>query len=240
MSSSASLARWFYQPEITWGSDCTTKSAPHEASSLLKWGSYFNSSSLDHTMATSSGLILQICLIMVLLCAASTVGSARSTAKFHLHGALHSAHKSCTHMTAGCNCKRSGEMQQIAPWTSSTPFSYEWWPPVHSLRRQKVCYRGSRKQDDYLQLSIRSHLNFTLWYAVNIKSGLCEFPCTPTIRILGVSHWSPLHFCSVCSLLLYVRQHIGTTHPSSTGGQLMYHRSWSLLYLHLPSTLLLR
>ena len=62
---------------ITWGSDCTTRTLhmPKPAKHSLKmrtrsYSSSFASSSLDHTVATSSGLILQICQIMAqsLLC----------------------------------------------------------------------------------------------------------------------------------------------------------------------------
>ena len=51
--------------------------------------SSFASNLLDLTVATSSGLILQICLIMALSCAASAAGSFWSVAKFHWHGAPH-------------------------------------------------------------------------------------------------------------------------------------------------------
>ena len=60
---------------------------------------------LNLTVATSSGLILQICLIRPYHCAA---GSFWSVAKFHWHGAWHSAHKSCIH--GHVSCKRDGWM----------------------------------------------------------------------------------------------------------------------------------
>ena len=55
------------------------------------------SSSVDLMLAVSCGLTLQICLIIALSFPADTGGWALLMAKFHWHGALHSAHKSCTH-----------------------------------------------------------------------------------------------------------------------------------------------
>ena len=83
---------------------------PNQRSLLsLKMGSKslspsFASNSLDLTVATSSALILQICLITTL----SAAGSSWSVAKFHLHGAWRSARKSCIH--GHVSCKRGGGM----------------------------------------------------------------------------------------------------------------------------------
>ena len=56
------------------------------------------SSSVDLMVAVSCGLTLQICLIIA-RChfAADAGGRALLVAKFHLHGALRSAHTSCKH-----------------------------------------------------------------------------------------------------------------------------------------------
>ena len=70
--------------------------------------SSFASNSLDLNVATSSGLILQICLIMAQPTAASAAGWFWSVAKFHWHGAWRSARKSCTH--GHLSCKRGGGM----------------------------------------------------------------------------------------------------------------------------------
>ena len=55
------------------------------------------SSSLDPMVTMSCGLTLQICLIIALSFSADAGGSALSMAKSRWHGALRSAHKSCTH-----------------------------------------------------------------------------------------------------------------------------------------------
>ena len=54
-------------------------------------------SSLDLVVTMACGLTLQICLIIACHFAADTGGLALSMAKSHWHGALRSAHKSCTH-----------------------------------------------------------------------------------------------------------------------------------------------
>ena len=54
------------------------------------------SSSLDLVVTMSCGLTLQICLIIACCFAADAGGLALSMAKFRWHGALRSAHKSCT------------------------------------------------------------------------------------------------------------------------------------------------
>ena len=55
------------------------------------------SSSLDLVLTMSCGLKLQICLIIACRSAADVGDLVLSMAKSHWHGALRSAHKSCTH-----------------------------------------------------------------------------------------------------------------------------------------------
>ena len=87
--------------------------------------SSFTSSSLDLTVTTSSGLILQIYLIIALQ---ALQVSSWSMAKFHWHGAWRSASKSCIHDHG--SCKRDGRMR----------------PLFHSLHKQKTCHPGSRRK----------------------------------------------------------------------------------------------
>ena len=62
-----------------------------------------SSSLLDLTVATSSGLILQICLIIrTYHCVACAAGSSWLVAKFHWRGAWCSARKSCKHGYGSC------------------------------------------------------------------------------------------------------------------------------------------
>ena len=72
---------------------------------LRSSSSNFASSLLDLTVTTSSGLILQICLIMVMSfrCRFLLVNG-----KYHWHGVWRSACKSCTHGHG--SCKRGGWM----------------------------------------------------------------------------------------------------------------------------------
>ena len=89
---------------------------------LMSSSSSFASSSLDLTLATSSDLILQICLIMALS------GLSWSVAKFHWHGTWGSAHKSCIH--GHRSCKRGGRMLELVNYkkilkTFFLPFSIE-------------------------------------------------------------------------------------------------------------------
>ena len=76
------------------------------------------SSSLDLVVTMSCGLTLQICLIIALSSRCNSWGLALSTAKSHWHGALHSAHNSCTH--GHVSWKRGGGKKELvaAPWTS--------------------------------------------------------------------------------------------------------------------------
>ena len=64
--------------------------------------------------------------------AADVGGLALSMAKSHWHGALCSAHKSCTH--GHVSWKRGGGKRElvVAPWTSSRWFSHVLWLKVHS------------------------------------------------------------------------------------------------------------
>ena len=82
---------------------------PNQRSKMRLRSSSFASSSLDLTLASSSGLIQLICLISdhgpII---ASAAGSPWSVAKFNWHGAWSSAHKSCIH--GHVSCLRGGRM----------------------------------------------------------------------------------------------------------------------------------
>ena len=64
--------------------------------------SSFASNSLDLTVATSSGLILQICLIMALSLGCKCCRFVLVSGQVHWHGAWCSARKSCTHGHVSC------------------------------------------------------------------------------------------------------------------------------------------
>ena len=117
---------------ITCCSDCTTtlehSTCPNQRSLLsLKmrlWSSSsrFASSSLYLTMAISSGLILQISLIMGLSVRCRFI----LVAKFHWHGTWRSAGKSCIH----------GHRSSGPTWTSLCGLpSIGWAFPMHTYNQ---------------------------------------------------------------------------------------------------------
>ena len=113
--------------------------------------------------------------------AADVEGLAKSMAKSHWHGALHSAHKSCTrgHMS----WRGGGGKRELvaAPWTPSRRFSHLMWLKVHSHRLLRTCLLGSKRK--LSPPAVRSDMDFPLWSAVQ---GVCSFLvlCTSVIRVL--------------------------------------------------------
>ena len=73
-------------------------------------------------------------------------GSALSMAKSRWHGALRSAHKSCTH--GHVFWKRGGVKSGLVadPWTSSRGFSHMLWLKVHSHLLLRACLLGSKRK----------------------------------------------------------------------------------------------
>ena len=78
--------------------------------------------------------------------AADAGGSALSMAKSHWHGALRSAHKSCTH--GHVFWKRGGMKRELVadPWTSSRLFSHVLWLRAHSHLLLRACLLGSKRK----------------------------------------------------------------------------------------------
>ena len=94
-------------------------------------------------------------------------------AKSRWHGALRSAHKSCTH--GHVFWKRGGVKRKLVadPWTSSRRFSLVLWLRVHSHLLLRACL--------HLKL-VRSDLDFLLWSAIQ---GACSSLalCTSVVRV---------------------------------------------------------
>ena len=69
-----------------------------------------------------------------------------SMAKSNWHGALSSAHKSCTH--GHVSWKRGDVKRELvaAPWTSSRRFSHMLWLKVHSHLLLRACLLGSKRK----------------------------------------------------------------------------------------------
>ena len=117
---------------ITCCSGCTTRK-PHmskPAKPFLKRrsrssSSSFDSSSLDHTVATSSGLIQQICLIMALLLPCMRCRLILVNGQVSLACTWHSTFKSCTHGAclvremAGCEKTKQSHMLWVLKRTVS-------------------------------------------------------------------------------------------------------------------------
>ena len=86
--------------------------------------------------------------IWSLLChsAADVGGLVLSMAKSHWHGALGSAHNSCTHGHG--SWKRGGVKRELvaAPWTSSRRFSHMLWLKVHSHLLPRACLLDNKRK----------------------------------------------------------------------------------------------
>ena len=80
------------------------------------------------------------------LFAADAEGLALSVAKSRWHGALRSAHKSCTH--GHVFWKRVGVKRGLVadPWASSRRFSHVLWLKVHSHLLLRACLLGSKRK----------------------------------------------------------------------------------------------
>ena len=109
-------------------------------------------------------------------------------AKSRWHGALRSAHKSCTH--GHVFWKRGGVKRGLVadPWTSFRRFSHVLWLKVHSHLLLKACLLSSKRK--------------LLPQACHIRPGLPSVVCHPRgVQLPGTfySRLSPLHFlCTQC------------------------------------------
>ena len=114
------------------------------------------SSSLDLVVTMSCGLTLHICLIIAL----DARGSPLSLAKSRWHGALRSAHKSCTH--GHMFWKRGGVKRGLVadPWTSSRQFSHVLWLKVHSHLLLRACLLGSKRKLPPQACQVRQRARF--------------------------------------------------------------------------------
>ena len=133
----------------------------------------FASSLLDLTLATSSGLILQICLIMALSLRCKHCRFVLVSGQVSL--AWHSACKSCTHGHG--SCKRGGGMWElvVAPWTSSRQFSHELWLPFHSLHQQKACQYSNKCPPPYFDVKMVREVWWLSGRVFDFRSKRCWF-----------------------------------------------------------------
>ena len=164
-------------------------------------------------------------------------------AKSRWHGALHSAHKSCTH--GHVFWKRGGVKRGLVtdPWTSSRRFSHMLWLKVHSHLLLRACLLGSKRKLPPQACQVRPGLPSVVCHPRGVQfadtvyvysqgpfssaSAHC-ISCAPSAR-------SHCRRCCCCPLQCD-RQRM-ETHLNSAGGPVRYRRSWSLSFLHLLSVL---
>ena len=136
-----------------------------------------------------------------------------SMAKSRWHGALRSAHKSCTHDHVFW--KRGGVKRGLVadPWTSSRQFSHVLWLKVHSHLLLRACLLGSK--GSYLLKLVRSDLDFLLWSAIQ---GACSSlaPCTSVVRV-PFQALEPTAFL-VHPVLAAIAEDAVAAHSSATDG----------------------
>ena len=164
-------------------------------------------------------------------------------AKSRWHGALRSAHKSCTH--GHVFRKRGGVKRGLVadPWTSSRRFSHVLWLKVHSHLLLRACLLGSKRKLPPQACQVRPGLPSVACHPRGV-----QFPCTVYIHSQGPFSSALAHCISCapsacshcrrccCCPLQWDRQRM-ETRLNSAGGPVPYSRSWSLSFLHLLSVL---
>ena len=113
--------------------------------------------------------------------AADAEGSALPSAKSHWHGALGSAHKSCTH--GHVFWKRGGLKREMVadPWTSSRRFSHVLWLKVHSHLLLRACLLGSKRKLPPLACQVWPGLPSVVCHPRGMQF---PAPCTSVVRVL--------------------------------------------------------
>ena len=171
-------------------------------------------------------------------------GLALSIAKSHWHGALGSAYKSCTQ--GHVFWKRGGVKRELVadPWTSSKRFSHMLWLKVHSHLLLRACLLGSKRKLPPQACQVRPGPPSMVCHPRGV-----QFPGTMYICSQGLflsSTWAHCISCApstcshcrrCCCCPLQCDRPCIETHLNSAGGPVLYHRSWSLSFLHLLSVL---
>ena len=164
--------------------------------------------------------------------------------KSHWHGALRSAHKSC----AGdhVSLKRGGRKWELvaAPWTSSRSFSLVLWLKVYSHWLLRACLLGSKRKLPPLACQVLLGLPSVVCRPrgcsslapIHLQSGSFVKRLSP-LHFLCTQCLQPLSRCCCCPL--QCNRRCMETHLNSAGGSGMYHKSWSLSFLHYSQPFLL-
>ena len=130
--------------------------------------------------------------------AAEAGGLALSMAKSRWHGALRSAHKSCTH--GHVFWKRIGVKRELVadPWTSSRQYSHMLWLKVQSHLLLRACLLGSKRKLPPQACQVQPGLSSLVCYPRGV-----QFPGTVYICSQGLlsSSWAHCISCapSACS-----------------------------------------
>ena len=170
-------------------------------------------------------------------------GSALSKAKSRCHGALRSAHQSCTH--GHVFWKRGGVKKGLVAdlWTSSRRFSHVLWLKVHRHLLLRACLLGSKRKLPPHACQVWPGLPSVVCHPRGV-----QFPGTVYICSQGPfsSAWAHCISCApsacshcrrcCCCPLQCDRQRM-ETRLNSAGDPVPYRRSWSLSFLHLLSVL---
>ena len=164
-------------------------------------------------------------------------------AKFNWHGALRSAHKSCTH--GHVSWKKDGKKRELvsAPWTSSRWFSHVLWSKVHNHRLLRACLPGSKKKLPSPACQALLELPSVVCRLRGVQFLGTVYTCNQGPLSRDWAHcnsyapgaYSLCRRCCCCPLQCD-KQCLGTC-LNSAGDPVPYHRSWSLSFLHLLSAL---
>ena len=175
--------------------------------------------------------------------AADAGGSALSMAKSRWHGALYSAHKSCTH---GHLFWKWGGMKRglgAGPGTSSRRFSHVLWLKVHSHLLLRACLLGSKRKLPPQACQVRPGLPFVVCHPRGVQVPGTVYICSQGPFSSAWAHCiscapSACNHCRRCCCCpLECDRRRMETRLNSAGGPVLYLRSWSLFFLHLLSVL---
>ena len=130
--------------------------------------------------------------------AADAGGLALSMAKSRWHGALRSAHKSCTH--GRVFWKRGGVKRELVsdPWTSSRWFSHVLWLKVHSHLLLRACLLSSKRKLPPQACQVRPGLPSVVCHPRGVQFPVSLYICN---QGLFSSAWTHCISCapSACS-----------------------------------------
>ena len=164
-------------------------------------------------------------------------------AKFHWHGALRSAHKSCTH--GHVSWKKGGKKRELvsAHWTSSRRFSHMLYSKAHNHQLLRACLPGSKRKLPPPACQTELELPSVVCRLRGMQFPGSVYTCNQGPLSSAWAHctsyapsaYSLCRRCCCCPLQCD-KQCIGTR-LNSAGDPVPYHKSWSLSFLHLLSAL---